>query len=121
MYDEDHPYIHHFPDGNAGLARAIVKKLVPQVAEGSNAEELVLARFDYSKLDQPSNSARIRLSSTVVDVQHAGEATSASDVLVSYVHEGRLYRVKSRGVVMACYNMMILHIVPDLPKTRPRR
>ena len=41
VYDEDNPYIHHFPDGNAGVARALVKKLIPNVARGSNAEELV--------------------------------------------------------------------------------
>jgi spermidine dehydrogenase len=45
VYDEDHPYIHHFPDGNAGVARALVKKLIPKVAEGNNAEELILSRF----------------------------------------------------------------------------
>ena len=32
VYDEDNPYIHHFPDGNAGIARALVKKLIPGVA-----------------------------------------------------------------------------------------
>lgn len=26
VYDEDNPYIHHFPDGNASIARALVKK-----------------------------------------------------------------------------------------------
>ena len=34
VYDEDNPYIHHFPDGNAGVARALVKKLIPDVAKG---------------------------------------------------------------------------------------
>ena len=31
--DPDNPYIHHYPDGNAGVARSLVKHLIPQVAE----------------------------------------------------------------------------------------
>ncbi|MEE2776548.1 MAG: FAD-dependent oxidoreductase [Acidobacteriota bacterium] len=116
VLNEDHPYIHHFPDGNAGLARALVKRLVPRVGEGSNAEELVLSRFDYDELDKPHNSVRIRLESTAVDVRHAGDPKRASDVLVSYVNGDRLYRVRGKGVVMACYNLMIPHIVADLPE-----
>ena len=34
-YDADNPYIHHFPDGNAGVSRAPVKKLIPQVGPGN--------------------------------------------------------------------------------------
>ncbi len=26
VYDKENPYIYHFPDGNAGVARALVKK-----------------------------------------------------------------------------------------------
>jgi len=115
VYDEEHPYIHHFPDGNAGLARAIVNRLIPDVAPGSDAESLVLARFDYTRLDRPENDVRIRLESTVVDVHHAGDPAASDDVVVTYVHDGRSYEVRGRGVVMACYNMMIPYIVSDLP------
>ncbi len=115
VYDATHPYIHHFPDGNAGVARALVKALVPDVGPGNDAEDLVLSRFDYSRLDQPANSARIRLSSTVVDVHHADDPGGSGGVRVKYVHDGRAYEVRGRGVVMACYNMMIPHIVSDLP------
>jgi len=116
VYDVDHPYIHHFPDGNAGVARALVKQLVPGVGPGNNAEELVLSRFDYSQLDRSGNSARIRLSSTVVDVHHAGDPEGSGEVLVKYIRDGRAYQVRGSGVVMACYNMMIPHIVSDLPE-----
>ena len=70
-YDEDHPYIHHFPDGNAGVARALVKYLVPTIADGTTAESLITAAFDYEQLDRSPNTTRIRLNSTVVDVHHA--------------------------------------------------
>jgi len=116
VYDEDNPYIHHFPDGNAGVARALVKKLIPDVAKGNNAEELVLAKFNYAELDKSSNVARIRLNSTVVNVEHGGDPKSASDVFVNYINDDKSYQVKARNVVMACYNMIIPHIVSGLPE-----
>ena len=116
VYDEDQPYIHHFPDGNAGVARALVKKLVPTVAKGSNAEELVLARFDYSKLDKPGNIVRLRLNSTVVNVEHIGDPASSGKVRVNYINDDTSYQVNARAVVMACYNMIIPHIVSGLPE-----
>lgn len=116
VYDEENPYIHHFPDGNAGVARAMVKYLVPAVADGDSAEELVLARFDYSQLDKPGQAARIRLNSTAVNVAHAGSPDNSSEVFVSYINNNQPYRVKAGAVVMACYNMIIPHIVTGLPE-----
>jgi len=116
VYDEDNPYIHHFPDGNAGIARALVKKLVPNVAKGRNAEELVLSEFNYAELDKSSNAVRIRLNSTAVNVEHGGDPNNASEVFVNYINDGKSYQVKARGVVMACYNMIIPHIVSGLPE-----
>ncbi len=45
------PYIYHFPDGNGGVARALVRKLVPAALAGSTMEELVSGRLDYAALD----------------------------------------------------------------------
>ena len=117
-YDEDHPYIHHFPDGNAGVARTLVNYLIPSVAQGDSAEALVKARFDYSQLDRPEHVTRLRLNSTVVDVQHNGSAESADDVRVRYVADGRTFEVSASNVIMACYNVMIPHIVTDLPEVQ---
>ena len=116
VFDEDYPYIHHFPDGNAGIARALVKKLVPGVAKGNNAEELVLARFNYAELDKPANNVRVRLNSTVVNVEHAGDPKNASDVRVNYINDNQSLQVRAKHVVMACYNMMIPHIVAGMPE-----
>ncbi len=116
VYDEDNPYIHHFPDGNAGIARALVKKLIHSVAKGRNAEELVLSKFNYAELDKSSNAVRIRLNSTAVNVEHGGDPNNASDVFVNYINDGKSYQVKARGVVMARYNMIIPHIVSGLPE-----
>src|SRR3546814_9651611 len=43
----------HFPDGNATIARAIVRKLVPAVAAPGDIESIVMAKFDYGQLDKP--------------------------------------------------------------------
>jgi len=115
VYDEDHPYIHHFPDGNAGVARALVKYLIPEIAEGDSAEALVGAKFDYQQLDRNDRSTRIRLSSTVVEVRHRGSSSNSDDVIVRYVTDGKRLEASASHVVMACYNMMIPHIVTDLP------
>lgn len=116
VYDKDNPYIHHFPDGNAGIARALVKKMIPDVGKGNNAEELVLSKFNYSALDKSSNAVRIRLNSTAVNVHHRGDPESSGEVFVSYISGNKSYQVKGKGVVMACYNMTIPHIVSDLPQ-----
>jgi spermidine dehydrogenase len=115
-YSVEDPYIHHFPDGNATIARLLVKKMIPVVGPGVNAEEIILSRFNYAELDKSSNNVRIRLNSTVVNVQHGGDPHSSSEVFVNYIQDNKSYQVKGKGVVMACYNMMIPHIVPDLPK-----
>lgn len=116
VYNEETPYIYHFPDGNATIARALVKKMIPDVAEGNNAEELVLSKFNYAELDKSRNAVHIRLNSTVVNVRHGGYPYSSSDVFVNYVNDSKLYQVTAKNVVMACYNMMIPHIVRDLPE-----
>ena len=116
VYDEESPYIYHFPGGNSGVARAIVKNLIPAVAKGNNAEELVLSVFKYAALDKASNTVRIRLNSTVVNVHHGGNPKDAEEVLVSYINDNKSFQVKGKHVVMACYNMMIPHIVSDMPE-----
>ena len=116
IYDKDNPYIHHFPDGNATIARALVKKMIPDIADGKNAEDLVLAKFRYTELDKSTNDVRIRLNSTVVHVEHSGDPEDSSEVVVNYINQDKSYQVKGRNVVLACYNMMIPHIVTGLPE-----
>jgi spermidine dehydrogenase len=115
-YSVKPPFIHHFPDGNATIARSLVKKLVPDVGPGDTAEEIVLSKFNYAELDKSSNSARVRLNSTVVNVKHGGDSNHSSDVFVNYINDGKSYQVRGKGVVLACYNMIIPYIVPDLPE-----
>ena len=112
---EREPYISHFPDGNAGVARSLVRDLVPGVIPGSTMEDLVTARADYSALDRPDSPVRIRLNSTAVDVAHTADQEYVD---TTYVHNGDTYRVRSRHVVMACYNAIIPHICSELPESQ---
>ena len=116
VFAEEDPYIHHFPDGNATIARMLVKKMIPNVGIGDNAKEIVTSKFDYAELDKSSNIVRIRLNSTVVNVRHGGDPKDSSEVFVNYINDKKSYQVKGKSVVMACYNMMIPHIVSGLPE-----
>ena len=62
------PYIYHFPDGNASIARLLVRSLVPAAMPGSTMEDIVLTKARYEELDRPRHRVRIRLNSTVVRV-----------------------------------------------------
>ncbi len=106
------PYIFHFPDGNAGVARSLVRRLIPDAVPGSTMEDLVASRVDYSVLDSNSAATYIRLNSTAVDVR-----TTKNDrhVDVTYVRDGKPYRVRGKHAVLACDNNIIPHLCPDMP------
>ena len=105
----------HFPDGNATIARLLIRWLIPDAVPGKTMEDVGAARVDYAALDRAGQTTRVRLNSTVVHVVHDGDAAKAREVRTSYVRGGKTYRVQSRAVVMACWNMFIPYLVPDLP------
>ncbi len=106
----------HFPDGNATIARLLVRRLIPEAVPGSSVEDVISARVDYSRLDRGVNPVRLRLNSTVLNVQNLGSAESAKETAVTYLRDGRRLRVRSRHCVLACYNMMIPYLCPQLPE-----
>jgi spermidine dehydrogenase len=105
----------HFPDGNATIARLLVRRLIPTAVPGSSAEDVVSARVDYGRLDRAASAVRLRLSSIVVRARHVGEPSSAREVEVAYLREGRAFSVRARSCVLACWNMMIPYLCPELP------
>ncbi|MGH8168431.1 MAG: FAD-dependent oxidoreductase, partial [Woeseiaceae bacterium] len=109
----DEPYIFHFPDGNASVARLLVRKLIPDALPGETMEDCVTARLDYPELDRAGRQVRIRLNSTVVNVAHTAD-TSAVDV--TYVHGGNTHTVRAKQCILACYNSAIPYICPELPE-----
>jgi len=105
----------HFPDGNATVARLLVRDLIPKAVPGSNAEDVVTARVDYSRLDSTENAVRLRLNSTVIRVLHSGDPSTARQVAVTYVRDGKAYTARANGCVLACWNMVIPYLCPELP------
>jgi spermidine dehydrogenase len=114
--DEGEPYIFHFPDGNASVARLLVRSLVPGCIPGGTMEDIVTAQADYGKLDRPSSSIRIRLNATAARVRHLGPPEAAKGVEVAYVRDGKLQSVKGKSCILACYNGMVPHLCTDLPE-----
>ena len=104
----------HFPDGNATIARLLVRSLVPTAVPGGTAEDVVTARVAYDRLDRAGSPVRLRLNSTVVRAVNRGGGGSGA-VDVTYVRAGKAYRARARGCVLACYNMMIPYLCPELP------
>ena len=82
-------YSFHYPDGNASVARMLVRRLVPGALTGSTAQDIVTARADYGRLDRADNAVRIRLSSIVVRARNLGDPAAPRGVEVAYTRGGR--------------------------------
>ncbi|MGA7697711.1 MAG: FAD/NAD(P)-binding protein [Candidatus Sulfotelmatobacter sp.] len=113
--EKEEPYIFHFPDGNASIARLVVRAMIPGAVPGSTMEDVVTARADYSRLDREGSAVRIRLNSTVVNVKHTS-AGAAKEVEIAYVRGKKLQAVRAKQCVLACYNGMIPYVCPELPE-----
>ena len=111
--ERSEPYIYHFPDGNASLARLLVRSLLPEVEPGNSMDDIVLAPFDYDRLDRVGENTRIRLNATCVNVRDAGDK-----VFVGYVRDGTPHRVAAKHVVLACFHMIIPYLMPQLPQAQ---
>jgi spermidine dehydrogenase len=115
---EEEPYIFHFPDGNASIARLLVRRLIPGSVPGSTMDDVVTAEASYGALDLATSPVRLRLNSTVVRVRHEGEPRSARAVEVAYVRAGKLETVRADRCVLACWNMVIPYICPELSEAQ---
>lgn len=112
--------VFHFPDGNATIARLLVRRLIPAAVPGSDCRDVVGAQADYSRLDRPGQGVRIRLSSTCVNAANLGGAATPAGVEIVYDRGGTLYRVRGRRCVLASWNMMIPYLCPDLPAAQKK-
>jgi spermidine dehydrogenase len=108
------PYIYHFPDGNASVARLLVRKLIPGSAPGNTMEDIVLAKMNYALLDQEDAPVRIRLNSTVVNARNEGDPAAARQVSVTYVRGGQARVARGSACVLACWNMVIPYLCPEM-------
>ncbi len=109
-------YTFHFPDGNASIVRLLTRRLIPAALPGSSVEDAVTSRLDYAQLDRPGQAVRIRLSSVAVGARNIGGAGAETGVELAYARGGEVVRVRGRACIMACYNMMIPYICPEMGK-----
>lgn len=117
-YVQGGSYVFHFPDGNATIARLLVRSLVPGAMSGQDCKDVVTARADYSALDRPGNAVRIRLSSLCVRARNLGDPSTSRGVEVAYVRGDKVFRVTGKACVLASWNMMIPYLCPELPETQ---
>jgi spermidine dehydrogenase len=111
-------YTFHFPDGNASVARLLVNRLIPSAFAGGQLtmDTVVQASLNYGALDDSGSPVRIRLSSTVVRVQHDGPPERAKGVRVAYLRDGKVHGVRAVNVILACNNSLIPALMPELPE-----
>ncbi len=111
-------YIFHFPDGNHGVARALLRALSFEALPATSMEALTTTAVNYQQLDDPKSPARIRLDSTVVKVQHMGSPASAKAVAITYARHGKLAKVTANHVILACWHRVIPYITNELPEVQ---
>jgi spermidine dehydrogenase len=107
-------YNYHFPDGNASIARLLVRNLLPEAVPGRTVEDVVTATVDYTRLDHPASPIRLRLQSTVVAAKNVAHP-NGNEVEVTYAQGKQLFKVQAKSCVLACWNMMIPYLCPELP------
>ena len=107
--------VFHFPDGNATIARLLVRQLIPAAIPGRGAEDIVTARTNYAELDRDGAPVRIRLSSTAAQVRNIGGPQQSQGVEVVYGRADGVFRVRANACVLAGWNMMIPYICSELP------
>jgi len=112
---QDHePYIYHFPDGIGSVPRLLVRAMIPAVAPGNTMEDVVLAKFNYARLDEEGSPVRVRLNATVV---HAAN-TSERNVAVTYVRGGQAHQITAKACILACWNMIIPYMCPEMSQAQ---
>jgi spermidine dehydrogenase len=114
-YVDDGSPVFHFPDGNATIARLLVRQLIPAAIPGRGAEDVVTAHANYAELDRDGAPVRIRLSSTAVAVRNMGGVEQSEGVELTYAKGGHVFRARARNCVLAGWNMMIPYICAELP------
>ncbi len=108
-------YRFHFPDGNASIARLLMRNLIPQAVPGTTVEDVVTAQVGYNQLDRDGSPVRVRLNSTVVRAQNVGDPSAAQGVEVMYATGDQVFTVQAGHCILACWNMVIPYLCPALP------
>ena len=107
----------HFPDGNASIARLLVSRLVPAAIPGTHDMSTIVKAppVAYDRLDAADTPTRVRLNSTVTRVAVDGPAAHPTGARVAYLSDGKMHQVRAENVVLACYNSLVPHLLPEIP------
>ena len=93
---QEEPYIFHFPDGNASIARLLVRSACAWLAFPATPWMMLLPPASTTAVSMSSGSpVRIRLNSTVVHVNHVGAPHTAKEVEIAYMRGGKLHSVRA--------------------------
>lgn len=117
---KDNLYLASFPGGNGGIARLLLKKIIPDAFRGEyKLADVLGSPVNWAALDQPNQPARMRLEATAVAVSHDGDPATARSVSVTYSQAGRLHRVRGRSVILCGQQHANRHICRDVsPEVR---
>ena len=107
-YEDEGSPTFHFPDGNATIARLLVRNLIPDAIpgrtrgrHGHRARRLFQTRPQRRADPHPPAAARLSARATSAPRQ------TSPGVEVAYSRGGKLYRVYAANCVLAGWNMMI--------------
>lgn len=106
-----------FPGGNTTFLRMMLARMLPGAIGGDGTlAATATSPINFAMLDRAGAPLRIRLSSTVIDVRHEGNAATADHVIVTYARDGNIRKVRAKAVVMASGGWVNRNIVTDLPE-----
>jgi len=102
-----------FPGGNTGVARHIVKSLIPDAIPGANTlSDVSRNTVHRTALDRRGQPSRIRTGCTVFGVEQTPD-----HAVVKYSRGGKVYSVRARSVVLTGGSWTTKRIVRDLPQS----
>jgi len=105
-----------FPGGNTGVARHIVKALIPDAIDGPlSLAGVCRGGVKFAALDRTGQPSRIRTGCTVLSVRQENSQDGKGDVLVTYARRDKLHALRARSVIMAGGSWTTKHIAQDLP------
>jgi spermidine dehydrogenase len=111
----DEVYLASFPGGHSGTARHFLKKIIPSALKGEyRTADILNSPVQWDRLDRAGEPVRMRLSSTVVSVVHEGSPESAKGVVLTYLRNGKLYKVRAKAAILCGQQHANRHICKDI-------
>jgi hypothetical protein len=85
-----------FPGGNSGIARKVLKWLIPNSIAGSSDTEIITHPIDLGACDAQGNTVRLRQGAMVLRGENGSSTAS-----VVYYKDGNFYRATAKAVIFA--------------------